>query len=160
MVSKPDGGFIQVRKWYILAVIVIFAFIATYLTIFQANEIQYETIMKDSFAWQMTGGNYVITNQSDWKSLWDELWLVKGPYREPPEVDFDSKIVIATFMGNRGTGGYSIKIERIIETVSQIVVYISKSSPGAGAYTTQTATGPFHIVKINKTTKDIILRDL
>lgn len=95
--------------------------------------------------------NIIIQSQDKFKGLWEQM----NKNDKLPEIDFEKYTVIAVFMGERSTGGYSIKITNIVENEKNIVVTINESDPD-GDIAADVMTSPFHIVKIMKTNKEIV----
>lgn len=52
-------------------------------------------------------------------------------------------------MGEKTTGGYSIGIENVVETDSNIIITVKETNPDPGSMVTQAFTMPFCVVKIN-----------
>ena len=52
-------------------------------------------------------------------------------------------------MGEKTTGGYSIGIENVVETDSNIIITVKETNPVPGSMVTQSFTSPFSVVKIN-----------
>ena len=52
-------------------------------------------------------------------------------------------------MGEKTTGGYSIGIENVVETDSNIIIIVKETNPDPGSMVTQAFTMPFCVVKIN-----------
>ena len=52
-------------------------------------------------------------------------------------------------MGEKTTGGYSIGIENVVETDTNIIVTVKDKTPEAGSMVTQSFTMPYCVVKIN-----------
>ena len=52
-------------------------------------------------------------------------------------------------MGERTTGGYSIGIDNVVETETNIIVTVKENSPEAGSMVTQSFTTPYCVLKIN-----------
>ena len=52
-------------------------------------------------------------------------------------------------MGEKSTGGYSIGVENVVETDSNIIVTVKETTPDPGSMLTQSFTMPFCVVKIN-----------
>ena len=52
-------------------------------------------------------------------------------------------------MGEKTTGGYTIGIENVVETDSNIIITVKESNPDPGSMVTQAFTMPFCVVKIN-----------
>lgn len=76
---------------------------------------------------------------------------------EVPEIDFSKQRVIAVFLGQRSTGGYSIKIKNVNERDNKIYVEVEKINPKPGENATMAITNPYIIAKINST-KEIVFK--
>ena len=74
---------------------------------------------------------------------------------KPSDVQ-NSNFVILN-MGEKASGGYSINVESIIETPTQIIIKVKETGPDAGEMVTQAMTNPFCVVKINSK-KEIIFQ--
>lgn len=94
----------------------------------------------------------VITNQTDWQNLIDQMNSV-DPTTPEADIDFDIYEVIAVFDEGKTTGGYSIDITNIIELEKEIEVEVDRLHKGND---TQIVTKPFHIVKIPKINKPVV----
>jgi hypothetical protein len=81
------------------------------------------------------------------------------PIPELPTIDFSSSTIIAVFMGEFNTGGYSIEIKEIREYQDRIVVKVEKTYPPPGSPVTQAFTQPYHIVKTKKILKSVIFEE-
>ena len=92
----------------------------------------------------------VISTEGQWTKTWDKMFhhLLSKP--ELPKIDFDSEMILAAFMGERRTGGYVIRIKRIIKTDKDIVAYIEEKEPDPESLRTQALTQPYHVVVIKK----------
>jgi len=74
----------------------------------------------------------------------------------PPPVDFSRDMVVALFMGERGTGGYEIEITRVERVESGLVVQYRRTSPDPGAMLSQALSQPFHLVKLPRNDGPVI----
>lgn len=74
---------------------------------------------------------------------------------EIPKIDFEKETVVALFLGQRSSGGHTIKIKNVSEKGGQIYVEVEKSSPPSGSNATMAITNPYCIAKINSTKKII-----
>ena len=92
----------------------------------------------------------VIETESEWKEVWDKVVAFQIPKPELPNVDFETHMIIAVFMGEQRTGGYSINITRIIKEEEGIVVEVEEKHPHPDSLVTMTLTQPYHIVIIEK----------
>lgn len=52
-------------------------------------------------------------------------------------------------MGEKTTGGYSIGIQDVVETDSNIIVTVKENSPEAGSMVSQSFSSPYCVLKIN-----------
>jgi hypothetical protein len=77
-----------------------------------------------------------------------------------PPIDYTKNIMVGVLAGEKPTGGYSIKIESIVENDCEAVIFYSETTPVAGQNQTQAVTYPQDFVIIPKTTKPIFLRKI
>lgn len=72
-----------------------------------------------------------------------------------PEIDFTKYTLIAVFMGEFPTSGYSVTIDKIIEDDNEILVYLTEISPGKNCIVEQVFTYPYQAVEIAKISKNV-----
>ena len=83
------------------------------------------------------------------------LWKEHGSLRPPPSVDFSKEIVVAVFMGQRSTGGYSTEIvgyRSASPGLKDVIVEYRETAPSRDAIAAQVLTSPYHIAVIPKQT--------
>lgn len=107
----------------------------------------YQILKQEEYGGKETAGNIVIKTQGELSNLYTELGL--GP---APKIDFSEKTVIALFMGQKNSGGYSIGIESISSDKDDVIVSIKRKSPEGMA--TMALSQPYCIASI-ATTKAI-----
>jgi hypothetical protein len=95
-----------------------------------------------------------ISTQEDWKKLWEN---VKGKEDALPQIDFAKKSVVALFMGDQPTGGYSLEVSKVTES-DRFIVYVTVKSPGLGCMTTQSLTSPYTLITFDGNNKPVIYR--
>lgn len=115
------------------------------------TELSFETIIKGPSSQQADAENYVINDQEKFNKLWMK-WFREN---SSTEVNFSKHTVIAVFAGQKNTGGHSIEITKIIADDEKIYVYAIRSAPSPDDIVTQAITSPFHIIKIEKTSKEV-----
>ena len=98
------------------------------------------------FCSQKAKANIVVKNEKDWISLWQKVFGNKAI----PYIDFNTKMVIAVFSGEKPTGGYEILIDNINYEDKKVAVKIKETSPSQDAFVTTIVTSPFHIKVVNK----------
>ncbi len=122
----------------------------------EVNAISIETVSKGYYCGHPDRKDYVINSQDEWEELWDITFSNTYPHPDVPTIDFTRNTIIAVYLGQRGSGGYSIEIKDIVEYNSRIVVYVKERSPEPGSMVTMALTQPYHIVKTIKLFKLIV----
>lgn len=124
---------------------------------FQATEINFTEIGKGTLngngSENILQSNILINNQTDWQNLINQMDSYNNVSNSFTEItiDFDSYSIIAVFLEIKPTG-WGVVITEIVEEVNSIV--ISKSENESIALV---ISQPFHIVKIPKTNKEIVV---
>lgn len=60
-------------------------------------------------------------------------------------------------MGQKNTGGYSIDVEKVEETDSNIIITVKENNPAPDAMLMQVITYPYTVIKVNSK-KEIIIK--
>ncbi len=89
---------------------------------------------------------YVIDDNESWGSLWEDIHNTSTGYPDLPFVNFSKQVIIAVFIGEFPTGGYSATIKRIEATFAGLKVHVDEVHPGEGCGVTMAFTQPYHIV--------------
>ena len=90
----------------------------------------------------------VIKTEDIWKDVWAKVYAFQLPKPKLPKIDFEKDMIIAVFMGERRSGGFSIEIKKIIKTDKEIVVEVEEREPDPGSIVTMALTQPYHIVVV------------
>jgi hypothetical protein len=104
---------------------------------------------KGLYAGIRTPTEKVMRTPTEWAALWRQAHANRTP-PAAPSVDFAKEMVIAVFMGQRSTGGYSIAIENVAFGEKEIRVTVREQTPPPDAIVTQALTQPFHMVVVRK----------
>lgn len=101
-------------------------------------------------------GNLIIESDSAWKEL---LKSIDNPNNVSSkfntDIDFSKSMILVAIDDVKTTGGFKIKITELKERKGKLEVVIKKFGPKANAMAVMIITQPIHIVKINKTNKEI-----
>ena len=92
----------------------------------------------------------LIEDREAWFRFWAELQAKVTPVPEPPAVDFSTHVVIGATMGERATGGYSIRIDDISRAGERTRVVVVETAPGPTCATTQALTAPATAVTVSR----------
>jgi hypothetical protein len=104
--------------------------------------------------WQMDGGTKE-TLPSAYNTI-GEIRVFEGDAKakdEPPRVDFAKHMVVAAFLGEKRSGGYSISIEKLYPIVKDkrwLVVLYRETAPAPGTMQTRAIIYPSHVVVVPK----------
>lgn len=89
----------------------------------------------------------VIKDEASFAKLWKEH---TGVETGMPKVDFSKEMVLGVFMGEKTTGGYSIKVTKAEIKGTDLHVEVTETSPDPSLFTIQIITAPSHIVAVEK----------
>ncbi len=118
------------------------------------KSITFETIEKNFYSGILDEQSVLVDDPNSWEDLWDKtaVWTPD----ELPDVDFTKSMVIAVYMGEKISGGFEIEISELRESEDTIEVVSKITIPESGQGVTTALSQPFHIIKIDKTSKKII----
>ena len=98
----------------------------------------------------------IINNREELIAAWS-IFFVKYDRKPPiPNIDFENKTLIAAFLGERNSGGYSIKIKSILETKKLITIITEENRPGKTCLSSAVMIYPFQLIEMPKTEKEIL----
>lgn len=90
----------------------------------------------------------IVKTDDEWQSLWRDIGAA-----EAPVADLQTYIGVAVFLGQRNTGGYSVKLLDSIVENGKVVVRYSESVPRG--ITFQALTYPYAVRLYPKTGADV-----
>lgn len=97
----------------------------------------------------------VIRDVDTFTETWSEHVAALAPQPAQPTVAFGTDMVIAAFMGERLTGGYTIVIEDVRENDEFLIVDIEMEMPGSNCDVSQSVTQPHHMVLLPDSDKPV-----
>lgn len=71
--------------------------------------------------------------------------------------DISNSNYVILNMGQKNTGGYSIDVEKVEETDSNIIITVKENNPAPDAMLMQVITYPYTVIKVNSK-KEIIVK--
>jgi hypothetical protein len=117
-----------------------------------SQEIPFSTILEGSSASQYTQREgRVIMSITDWQALQTQLQRDIDLRPGLPNVDFSQTLIIAEFAGAKPSGGYTIKVSRIVQTEQAVVVYVTEAPPAGGQAGIAQIVYPYQIVSLPRT---------
>jgi len=112
------------------------------------------TIARGTFRTKTTSGRVVCRDSAAWQRLWEEH-MAEDERPSPPTVDFSTQAVIAVFVGQRPTSGWTVEITAAEvpnggrSTGGRLTVSYRVRGPVGPAQ--DVLTSPFHIVSLPRT---------
>lgn len=138
------------RKYLLFVLLCIIIYVSGCVT-----ALNFETVSIGYYCSHVEKANYVINSLDEWTHLLERSRL---DVTKLPKINFTNYTVIAAFMGEQKTGGYSIEIKKIQDSGKEIIVYIKERAPAKGAITTMILTQPYHVVKVKKIAKPVVFK--
>lgn len=96
-----------------------------------------------------------IRSDEDWRVQWGLASAHFGSPPPEPEVDFEKDMLLIAAMSSKGSGGYSVHIERVVERPDELVAHVRFTSPGARCGAIAVITSPADIVRLPKSEKNV-----
>lgn len=91
-------------------------------------------------------GQVVARSASEWTTLWRQ----HAGDKPAPAVDFKTRMVVAIFLGTRGSAGYSADVTGIRPAGGALIVEWQERRPQKGEVAAQVLTSPAVIVSVPK----------
>ena len=99
--------------------------------------------------------NFVITQPAEWDAIWRRIVARHGNPPAPPPVDFSREMLLVAAMGTQPTGGYAIRIDRVIDNETFLEVLVTRTSPGPRCGATAALTNPVDVVRVPASMKPV-----
>ena len=115
------------------------------------KELQPLTIRKTAESAHSDAATYILYGADDLRTIWEMSFA--GEYL--PDVDFSNYMVVAAFLGERGTSGYGIEVTKAEESDTDVYVYVRETLPGPTCKVTEGEYAPMHAVKIVRSDKPV-----
>ena len=94
--------------------------------------------------------NQLITTADEWRTLWKSVGSNRMPAPPVPEVNFEENYLVASFLGNRNNGGYSVSVTDMSLNNGTLSVSVLETKPGTNCFVTDAITQPYIIVSVAK----------
>ncbi|NIM97774.1 MAG: hypothetical protein GTO24_06750 [candidate division Zixibacteria bacterium] len=110
--------------------------------------VSFSSVLRMDASGYCQANDWVIDNQTDFCSFWNQANVIRLPPPPCPEIDFSTYVVIVTAMGTRPNGCYGTEIYCIEEDQKgNYTVYVKDYYPRKGWFCTQMIVCPLHAVK-------------
>jgi len=113
-------------------------------------ELDFDTVAQGTSSGVRDARQVLVRDGGTWAALWRQHAADVDPQPPLPEADFSREMIVAFFLGERPTAGYSVEIRRITLRPDRLVVRVAVTQPGSDDPVAQVLTQPFHMVKVQR----------
>ncbi len=97
--------------------------------------------------------NKVINSDEEWNSILSKLNISKETITA---IDFSKSTILLLIDSVKNTGGYAVGVDSVKVEKNKMEVVVKYSGPKPTDMVTMAIEQPFHVIKINKTNKEIV----
>lgn len=98
----------------------------------------------------------VIKDQKGLQKIYTQINMTRRPGLPIPKIDFEKEMVIALFMGEKNSGGYSAKVESVKEKGKEFEIVVKETAPEG--VTTTVICQPFYFCKVKRNDGQIVFK--
>lgn len=120
------------------------------------HEIPFEVLTKGSHGGYTVSEYLVVKNSKTLKTCYSQINKIRKPGIPIPKIDFEQEMVVALFMGEKSTGGFSISIKKIEQSTDTIYVYLTETRPEEMA--ASVITQPFYFCKLPRSENEVVFK--
>ncbi|HET7216911.1 MAG TPA: protease complex subunit PrcB family protein [Vicinamibacterales bacterium] len=88
---------------------------------------------------------FVVRDPQAFAAVWSAHAGADAP---PPAVDFDERMVVAVFAGQRPSAGYDVTIRGVDRAGSALVIDVDEREPDPSGVAAQVLVSPYHVVTL------------
>jgi PrcB C-terminal len=122
--------------------------------------ILFQMLVQDTYGGYTDSKFMVIEDNESLTEVFNIFNKSRSPQLKIPIINFEKETVIALFLGEKYSGGYAITVEQVLDKNNKVNIFYKVTSPKLGDMVTSVMTQPFSIIKIPKTTKEIVFKSL
>jgi hypothetical protein len=112
------------------------------------ESLKVETLQQGAYSGVTERKAVLIADEAAWRAQWQQSAANQVPVPAAPPVDFSKNSLVAVYMGEQRTGGYSVRVTSAQLIDSTLVVTVQETRPSPGSMVTMALTQPFHVVRI------------
>jgi len=116
----------------------------------QVSSQEFTILLQEAYGGLEKDEQRVITTEKGLQEVYGIINRFRRPGIPIPKVDFQNHIVVALFMGEKTTGGFSTEVDSITMENENMVVHIKENGPKPTDNVTMAICQPFCFVLIPK----------
>ncbi len=125
-------------------------------TVAKSTKINFEPIIQETQGGFAMAKFLIIKEENTVINIYNQINKIHTPGFKIPTIDFNKKMLIALFMGEKNTGGFHISVDHILRSSNKTTVFVKETAPQGMA--TMTITSPFCFVLVDKSDSKIIFK--
>ena len=90
----------------------------------------------------------VVKDQATWATTWASISARQSPTPPAPEVNFGTQMIVVAALGERTSGGYTIRVDSAKTMTDGVTIWISTIDPGAECARTAVLTQPVDLASL------------
>jgi len=102
------------------------------------------------------GTEVVLRSEDELAAFWAELHggstsAGGDTSPDPPQIDFETQVVVGVVLGERSSGGYSVDVDQVVANGSEgtMRVEVTETVPGDACAVTQALTSPYVLATVD-----------
>ncbi|NHN26823.1 protease complex subunit PrcB family protein [Flavobacterium jejuense] len=116
------------------------------------KETEFEIVYSSEYGGNDEFSYLVIENSIDLNKEVERL-NISNELSEIYNFNFDEKVILFLYLGQKNTGGYAVAIDKLEKVNDEIIIYSRTIAPSKGENVTMALTNPYCIVIIPKAKK-------
>lgn len=118
------------------------------------GRLQFTTVQRGAYSGVSEQMAVLITDEAGWNRHWRSHASTQVPAPAAPAVDFSQSSLLAVYMGEKMTGGYSLEVLEVKLENSVLTARVRQIAPGPGDMVTMALTQPYQIIRLPRVAAD------
>jgi hypothetical protein len=119
----------------------------------------WRTYMDGALSRIVTPGFRIMRTEAEWQRYWSDH-RGEPPARAPRDIDWNRETLVAIHLGERPTAGFSVLVTSVDRSrPDEVVVTYQVRAPGPNDMVAQMITQPFTVIRMQRATGRIIVRE-
>lgn len=117
------------------------------------------TLVKSEHSGLNDSTRLVVRDRATWETLWASIHASVTPAPPVLAPDFGEELAVVVALGERPSGGHEIRVDSVTRHERGLVVYVTKTEPGSGCFTTGVIVHPVHAVRVPRVVGAVRFRE-
>jgi len=136
-------------KKYLLGLLLTSAALACQEAPFET--VPFSTVQRRQYSNHAEAKEYVFKDQQAWETHYKQHHGDTAPV-----IDFSKEMVLGTYLGTKPNPAYRVEVKEVRKLPDSLDVLVEYHGPEPGKMYPQVITHPYHLVKLEKTEKQVL----